>query len=102
STSCSFILQVTDDKSPADYEADDVLRAAVERHFEIIGEAMNRIARYDSEIAMRITDYDRIISFRNVLIHGYDLVDDQAVWSVIRENVPELKKQVQELLKLVD
>jgi len=76
-----------------------LLRAAVERHFEIIGEAMNRLARYDPDVAGRIGDYPRIIAFRNLLIHGYDLIDHGQVWKVVCEQVPLLLSQVESILQ---
>jgi len=75
------------------------IRYSVERCFEIAGEAIGRIARFDPDLAARIGDYPRIISFRNVLVHGYDLVDQKIVWEVIHEHLPVLKKQVEELFK---
>jgi uncharacterized protein with HEPN domain len=75
------------------------LRYSIERSFEIAGEAIGRIARFDPDTASCIGNYPRIISFRNVLIHGYDLVDHKIVWAVIHEHLPVLKKQVEELLK---
>jgi len=60
---------------------------------------MKRLARLDEATAARIGDYPRIISFRNVLIHGYDLVDDALVWKVIREQVPSLYETVTALLE---
>ncbi len=96
--SSSFILDFTKGKTLDDYSSDTMLRSAVERHFEIIGEAMNRIAKYDPETAERIGDYARIIAFRNVLIHGYDLVNHEEVWKIINNNLPELLSQVEELL----
>lgn len=50
----------------------------MERNFEIIGEAMRRLANEDPETAAEISDHRRIIAFRNILIHGYDLVDTPA------------------------
>ena len=97
-SSAAFILGAVEGKGLADYESDALLRAAVERHFEIIGEAMNRLARHDPDTAARIGDHPRIIAFRNVLIHGYDLIDDAEVWRVIRENLPTLLGQVEALL----
>lgn len=97
--SAVFILDSVEGKGLADYEADPLVRAAVERHFEIIGEAVRRLAREDPETAARISDYPRIIAFRNVLIHGYDLVDHTTVWKVIRENLPPLLSQVEGLLR---
>lgn len=96
--SAEFILAATRSKALADYRQDALLRAAVERHFEIIGEAMGRLARDDPETAELIADYPRIIAFRNVLIHGYDLVDHAEVWNVVREHLPRLLKQVRGLL----
>ena len=60
-----------------------MLRAAVERTFEIIGEAMTQLAKVDKAVAAQISEYQRIISFRNVLIHEYADVDDKLVWDSI-------------------
>ena len=66
-------------KSFTVYEADDMLRSAVERKFEIIGEALNRLRDVDEETLEQITDYRKIIGSRNVLAHGYDAVSDEIV-----------------------
>ncbi len=81
-----------------DYVADPFLRSAVERQFEVIGEALNRLVRSDPAVAERISRISRIISFRNVLIHGYDLVDHEVVWDVVETQLPLLREQVQALL----
>lgn len=94
-----FIQEVANGKSLADYDADRLLRQAIERNFEIIGEAIKRLAQYDAETAARIDDYRQIIAFRNVLIHGYDLVDHALVWSVIESQIPTLLRDVETLLK---
>ena len=77
----------------ADYSADRLLRQAVERNFEIIGEAIKRLAQHDPATASRIDAYAQIIAFRNVLIQGYDLV-----WSAIEQQLPALQCDVQSLL----
>ncbi len=59
-----------------------MLRAAVEREFEIIGEALAQLSKLDAALVARISDYRRIIAFRNILIHGYADVDDQLVWDL--------------------
>ncbi len=97
--SASFILQASAGKTFQDYQSDPLLRAAVERHFEIIGEAMNRLVRYDPDIAARIGDYPRIIAFRNLLIHGYDLIAHEQVWKVVCEQVPLLLNRVESILQ---
>jgi uncharacterized protein with HEPN domain len=75
-----------------------MLRAAVEREFEIMGEALAKLARLDEEIAGRITDYRRIITFRNILIHGYADVDDRLVWDVVESKLAVLRREVESLL----
>jgi len=67
------------DRTFSDYGADRQFRRAVEREFEIIGEALGRLERSDAAIAERIKELPRIISFRNRIIHGYDTVDDATV-----------------------
>lgn len=94
-----FVLGLTRDKTLETYRADRVTRQTAERNFEIIGEALVRLARDDKATAARIGDYPRVIGFRNVLIHGYDLIDHAEVWRVIRENLPILTQEVSELLK---
>ncbi len=93
-----FILQETRGKSLPDYASNRLLRQAIERNFEIIGEAMNRLSQSDSATASRISQTRRIIDFRNLLIHGYDLIDHRIVWSTIEEEVPVLLGEVAALL----
>lgn len=93
-----FIMKLTSGKALVDYKTDRVLRQTVERNFEIIGEAINRLARSDAGTVTLIPSYQRIISFRNVLSHGYDLIDDATVWKVIQNELPELLAQVTSLL----
>ncbi len=97
--SAGFIRQCTQDIALETCRADRTLRQAVERNFEIIGEAVTRLARIDPESAGRIGDYPQIIAFRNLLIHGYDLIDDAQVWQVITQDLPRLERQVIELLR---
>jgi len=72
------------DRTFSDYGADRQFRRAVEREFEIIGEALGRLERSDAAIAERIKESPRIISFRNRIIHGYDTVDDATMWGIYR------------------
>ena len=94
----NLLAQFTAGRELADYLRDAMLRAAVERQFEIIGEALTQLAKLDGELAARITEHRRIISFRNILIHGYADVDDRLVWDVIATKLPGLKQEVQALL----
>ncbi len=92
-------LEFTHGKNFDHYSGDPLLRAAVERQFEIIGEALNRLARADEKVTARITDHRRIIAFRNILIHGYDMIDHRVVWDVITNHLPKLIEEVRSLLK---
>lgn len=83
----------------SDYESNAMLRAAVERQFEIIGEALAQLAKRDPDMAARISEYQRVIAFRNVLIHGYAEVDDRLVWDLSQTRLPKLRQQVDELLQ---
>ena len=94
-----FVIDLVRGRTLDDYRRDRVLRQTVERNFEIIGEAMNRIAKLDPDTATRIGNYPRIIAFRNVLTHGYDLIEDDRVWSVIEKELPTLRDQVEHLLR---
>ncbi len=95
----ALLREFTGGKTLADYESDAMLRSAVERQFEIIGEAMTLLARSDEPTADRITHYQRIIAFRNVLIHGYIDVHDRLVWDVLETHLPTLAQEVEALLE---
>ena len=92
------IAAVTAGKSFAAFDGDIVLRSAVERQFEIIGEALAQLARIDAAIAQKVPDLRQIIAFRNVLIHGYATVDPARVWRVIEDNLPPLRAALAALL----
>lgn len=95
----SFILETTEGQSREEYVRNRLLRQAVERNFEVIGEAMRLLTREAPETARQISGHERIIAFRNILIHGYDLVDDELVWDTISEKVPALLAEVESLLE---
>lgn len=79
------------------YQSDKMLRRAVEREFEIIGEAMNRIDKIDP--SLDISSKKQIISMRNRVIHGYDKIDDEIIWGTIIRHLPKLKKEVEMYLE---
>lgn len=81
-----------------DYLLDPMLRSAVERQFEIIGEALNQLSKAAPHIAARIPDLSRAVAMRNVLIHGYAQVDNAAVWRTLQDNLPALRTCVAELI----
>jgi uncharacterized protein with HEPN domain len=95
-----LIVGFTAGKSFADYDSDALLRSAVERQFEIIGEAINRLSKIDAAMAQGLPESPRIVAFRNILIHGYDVVDNHVVWDIVQFKLPQLQAQVETMLGL--
>ena len=75
-----------------------MLRAAVERQFEIIGEALAGLRRADGDVAAMIPGLPCMVAFRNVLIHGYATVDDRLVWGVVERDLGQLLDVLARLL----
>ena len=80
------------------YASDTRTQAAVERKFEIIGEALSRMQKTHPELVKRIPRYRRIIDFRNLLIHGYASVMPERVWDYAENQLPHVRRIVQHLL----
>ena len=85
-------------KDFAAYQSDELLRSAVERQFEILGEALNQLSHLDPDIAQMVPELPRIVAFRNILIHGYASVDDRLVWGVVESQLESLLDVVTALL----
>lgn len=92
------IAAYTQGMQETEYLENDLVQAAVERKLEIIGEALNRIGREDEELLHQIQDHQRIIGLRNILAHGYDIVDQRIIWDVIHNHLSALNKTVDRLL----
>ncbi len=86
-------LRFVNGKTFTDYLESPLLRAGVERQLEIIGEALNRLTKADADLAARISDHQRIIAFRNILMHAYDVVEPQVVWDIVQVKLPRLFKR---------
>jgi uncharacterized protein with HEPN domain len=93
------VLEFTHGKTIDDYNADVLLRSAVERQFEIIGEALSQLSKIDREAADRIPGRRGIISFRNILIHSYTNIDETLVWGVVESNLPEMLRAIESILE---
>jgi len=89
------IICFAQNKTFEDYCSDDLLSAAIERKFEIIGEALNRIRRKFPADLEVIGEFPAIIGFRNILVHGYDHVEDSVVWGIVIKELPELIKELE-------
>jgi uncharacterized protein with HEPN domain len=75
-----------------------LVRQAVERNFEIIGEAVGRLRTHDPAIASQISAPRQIVDFRNAIAHGYDRIDHPTVWKAIQTSLPVLRAEVEAIL----
>jgi uncharacterized protein with HEPN domain len=91
----SFFVHL--EKSYDSYKKDILLRRAIERNLEIIGEAMSRILKEDPNYD--IEHARRIIGLRNQIIHGYDSVSDENIWGIVMNHLPNLKVEIDRLIK---
>ena len=96
------IQSFTTGMDAAAYAANPMAQAAVERKFEIIGEALNQLSKLDTAVTARIPDLAQIVAFRNQLIHGYAAVNAGTVWNITQTALPALLRAVQTLLEEQD
>jgi len=87
----------TEAKTFDNYKENSLLKRAIERNLEIIGEAINRILKEDP--AFPIENAKRIIGLRNQIIHGYDSISDENIWGIINNYLPKLKTEVNIMIK---
>lgn len=89
-----------DGKFPSfgDYKSNLLLRRGVERNLEIIGEAMNRIRQRSPESLSEVSEAHAIIALRNHIIHSYDNVSDESIWSILKDHLPVLKTEIDGLI----
>ncbi len=81
-----------------EYKNNIVLKRATERELEIIGEAVNRIIKQDSSFENQITNAKSIIGLRNQVIHAYDSISDENIWSILINHLPKLKSDIDKLI----
>lgn len=95
--SCRRILEFTHGLSEEAFQDSEILQSAVERQFEICGEALGHL-RGEEEIEKLVPDLHKIVGLRNRLIPGYDSIDDEMLWSVVVQKIPELHGQLASVL----
>ncbi|MCC6944939.1 MAG: DUF86 domain-containing protein [Thermomicrobiales bacterium] len=95
-------MSQTSGRSFEDYENDRALQYIVERGFEVIGEALNRLERLDVETAYRLTSIRDIIGFRNRIAHGYDDIRHDVVWVIVSDHLPLLIEEAEALIPAFD
>ncbi|MEZ4526091.1 MAG: HepT-like ribonuclease domain-containing protein [Desulfobacterales bacterium] len=91
---CQQILNFSENMTFEEYSSNDLVKSAVERKFEIIGEALNRVKKIDVTQLESVADFEQIIGFRNVIAHGYDSISDRIVWDAINDSIPMLIKEI--------
>lgn len=96
---CEAIAEFVAARQFAEYEADRLLRSAVERQFEIVGKAIGRAAQEDDTLASRFPELRKIVGLRNRLIHGYESVDDEIIWDIVQTKLPALRAELRMLLE---
>ena len=84
------VRAIVAERSSTEFSADRNLRWSVERGCEIIGEALSQLRKSDPQTAESLTDWRRIIGFRNVLVHGYAILDSVRTWEIAAHDVPNL------------
>lgn len=93
-----LVQQFLAGKAVDEYVSDTLVKSAVERQMAIMGEALNRLSKADPDTAAAITDLARIVSFRNILVHGYTNVDSYLVWQLATKNLAVLLTELDQLL----
>jgi uncharacterized protein with HEPN domain len=91
----SYFIQK--EKRFENYSKDILLKRAIERDLEIIGEAINRILSIDPEFP--IQNARKIVGLRNQIIHAYDNISDENIWGIIMNHLPKLKKEIENFLR---
>jgi uncharacterized protein with HEPN domain len=95
---CRDVKEFTQQSSLRHYLGSELLRSAVERKFEIIGEALVRLREKDPETFLKINAGKRAIGFRNRLVHGYDTINHETVWHTVQNDLSALKAEAEQLL----
>lgn len=96
----SEIKVFTKGKEFKDFINERALQLIVERELEIIGEAMNRMLRINPEIDKIIPDINKIIGLRNILAHGYDIIEYEILWDVVENKIIDLEKNIRQIKSL--
>ena len=92
------VLRFVEDRTFEQYTSDLMVRSAVERQLEILGEAMSRALKIEPGIAAHLDEARGVVDFRNVIAHGYDVLSDRTVWDIAVNHVPHFRDSVAALL----
>lgn len=91
-----IFLFLGEERNFISYQEDLKTKKAIERNLEIIGEAVNRIIKADANF--QIKNAKNIIGTRNRIVHSYDNISDEVIWTIVCRELPELKKEIDYLV----
>ena len=97
----NFLMRETENINFEEFIKNEILKRACSRSFEIIGEAVKNLPP-DFKKRYKQTDWKKIAGLRDKLIHGYFGVNWDIVWDVIKNQIPKLKDQVENILDKVE
>jgi uncharacterized protein with HEPN domain len=100
--SCRFLVQFTAGRGPDDLRTDGPFRAAIEREWQIISLALIALSKIAPQVAEAFPERDGIVRFRHILVHGYDSLDYDVVWSIVHNKLPSLEADIERTLKSLD
>src|SRR2546423_12414532 len=78
---------------------DELLRSAIYWQFALLGEALTRLRKLDQNTFDQISEAWRMVGFRNQILHGYDVIQDNITWQIVQDKLPLLKLELEQLLK---
>ena len=96
---CEAILAFVGNRTFEDYDSDLMLRSAVERQLMIVGEALNKASQIDGTLEEHIPEKRDVVRLRNIIAHGYAIVENATVWGILQADVPRMHEQVRQLLE---
>lgn len=97
-SACQRIEEFTAGLDYVDFSRSVLVRSATERQREVIGEALNKASSQEADLNFLVPEIPRIVGLRNRLIHGYDAVDDQLIWDIVRSKIVPLRQALDRLL----
>jgi uncharacterized protein with HEPN domain len=83
------------------FDADELVQTWVIRHLQIIGEAARKLSPEIKESYPEVP-WSKIIGMRHILTHHYFDIDEEVVWAVVENDLPDLNRQLREILKQLD
>ncbi|WP_024329278.1 DUF86 domain-containing protein [Thioalkalivibrio sp. ALR17-21] len=96
------VAEFVKDANEEDYVASDLMRSAVERQLEILGEALGQLEKANPEVARQIPQLRAAVDLRNLLIHGYAKIDDRIIWNTVTTDVPVMARELDSILRQLD